>query len=134
MTTEKKTSLSSKRPRGAQPGNSNAVKHGFYSRKFHPQELNDLDLMLAGDLNDEIDMFRVVTRRVFDLLNEEKVKGGSPLSHWIGGLETMGKATTRLAQLLRTQHLIGRTADETIDTLKAALVKITEELKLDDRP
>jgi hypothetical protein len=49
MKTIQKELPPSKRPRGAQPGNSNAVKHGFYSRKFHPQELNDLDLLLAAN-------------------------------------------------------------------------------------
>ena len=34
------------RKRGAQPGNTNALKHGFYARAYRSGELNDLDAML----------------------------------------------------------------------------------------
>ena len=33
-----------KRPRGAQPGNTNALKHGFYAQRFSQLELaNDVN-------------------------------------------------------------------------------------------
>jgi len=45
--------------RGGQPGNVNAVKHGFYSRRFRELEAEDLDAALQNGLGDEIDMMRV---------------------------------------------------------------------------
>jgi hypothetical protein len=55
------------RKRGAQPGNLNALKHGFYSRSFLDLENTDLEAMLAQDLESEIAMLRVVVRRAFEL-------------------------------------------------------------------
>ena len=42
--------------RGAQPGNTNAVKHGFYAIK--PEILTRLDADVKGEFNDEIDAIR----------------------------------------------------------------------------
>lgn len=129
MKQKKKIIPNSKRPRGAQPGNTNAVKHGFYSRKFRPQELDDLDLLLSGNLEDEIAMLRVIIRRVFELTNAEDCT----LQTWTAGIETLGKACTRMAGMLRTQHLIGSTATDALATLKAALTNVTAEWKLNER-
>jgi hypothetical protein len=57
---------SGRRP-GGQPGNRNALKHGFYSKLFKPGELDDLNAVLADGLTDEIAMLRVVVRRLFAL-------------------------------------------------------------------
>jgi len=56
-----------KRGRGAQPGNLNALRHGFYSRYFRSIELADLDQLSAG-LESEIAMLRVQTRRFLEVL------------------------------------------------------------------
>ena len=53
------------RRRGGQPGNTNAVKHGLYSRKFAPDEVEALSGMQEG-LQDEIDMMRVNISRLLD--------------------------------------------------------------------
>lgn len=122
----------SKRTRGAQPGNTNAVKHGFYSRQFRPQEISDLDSILMGNLDDEINMFRVVTRRVYDLANEKKVPKEQELDHWIAAMETLGRACIRQGNLLRTQHMLGGTGEHMIEVIKAALTDITERDHLND--
>jgi hypothetical protein len=36
-----------KKKRGAPPGNQNALKHGFYSRRFRNLEMGDLDVVTA---------------------------------------------------------------------------------------
>lgn len=128
---EKKAS-DSKRTRGAQPGNTNAVKHGFYSRQFRPQELSDLDSILLGNLDDELNMFRIVTRRVYDLANEKKVKPEEELAHWTAALETLGRACIRQGNLLKTQHLLGGTAERMIEVIKAALANVTAQEHLND--
>jgi len=45
-----------KRERGAQPGNNNALKHGFYAIK--PEVLSRLSTELKGEGFDEIDLLR----------------------------------------------------------------------------
>ncbi|MGD0752941.1 MAG: hypothetical protein ABSA23_16230 [Anaerolineales bacterium] len=47
---------STHRKPGAQPGNSNAVKHGFYAIK--PEVITRLDTQVKGEFNDEIDAIR----------------------------------------------------------------------------
>lgn len=54
------------RKRGAQPGNRNAIKHGFYSDQFKQAEKMSLSLIQQTDLTDEIQLFRVQLRRYFE--------------------------------------------------------------------
>jgi hypothetical protein len=120
---ENKKNSSTKRTRGAQPGNSNAVKHGFYSRNFKHLETSDLEVALLNGLDDEIAMLRVVIRRVFDYTHAEKQN----LNTWTTGLETLGAACTRLAHLLRTQKLLGGQESDMSSALSQALKEVTKE-------
>jgi hypothetical protein len=56
------------RRRGAQPGNTNAVKHGLYSRRFDPEEIEALSGMQDG-VKDEIEAVRITLGRILDYLN-----------------------------------------------------------------
>ena len=56
------------RRRGGQPGNTNAVKHGLYSRRFDPEEVEALSGMQDG-VKDEIEACRVTLSRLLDYLN-----------------------------------------------------------------
>ncbi|NMC53936.1 MAG: hypothetical protein GYA48_09920 [Chloroflexi bacterium] len=90
------------RRRGGQPGNKNALKHGFYSPGFNPTEQEDLEA-LAGqvDLSDEIAMMRVIMRRVFEQAGE-----CADLGEWSAALGALGAAASRMAGLLRTQKIL----------------------------
>lgn len=57
------------RRRGGQPGNTNAVKHGLYSRRFDPEEVEALSGMQDG-VKDEIEAVRVTLSRILKYLNE----------------------------------------------------------------
>lgn len=59
---------SKKRAPGAQPGNANALRHGFYSRKFKDMDLKDLAAMSAT-IEQEIALLRVATRRRYEWAN-----------------------------------------------------------------
>jgi hypothetical protein len=61
-----------KRHPGAQPGNTNALRHGFYSRRFCRAEKDDLQRNLLNNLDDEIALLRVAIRRVFDEADTRK--------------------------------------------------------------
>jgi hypothetical protein len=59
------------RKRGGQPGNSNALRHGFYSRALvskHTRELLEGARALRGELtvSDEIDVLRVAIARLLE--------------------------------------------------------------------
>lgn len=107
--------------RGAPRGNTNAVKHGYYSRLFKPLEANDLEAILRDGLEDEIAMLRVITRRVFELTdNEENIENS------IKTLSALGMAATRLARLLEAQKSLGG-GDRTLQLLSQALAEIQKE-------
>ena len=110
------------RKRGAQPGNKNALKHGFYARAYKAGELSDLDEMLNTGLQDEITMIRVATRRVIDYISEF----ANP-SEAVMTLGALGLAATRLATLLRTQKILdGQQSTSTV--LSQALAEVVREL------
>jgi hypothetical protein len=61
------SSLKGKRNHGAQPGNKNAFKHGFYTQHFTPEEINLLD-RLDDDLIHEIKVLRAYVHRLSTML------------------------------------------------------------------
>jgi hypothetical protein len=105
-----------KKRKGAQPGNLNALKHGFYSRSFKELENSDLEAMLAQDLESEIAMLRVVVRRAFELSTAPSDAGrvgrcssssvsrpsaGQDLDKAIHVMNSLGMASIRLGSLLK---------------------------------
>lgn len=101
-----------KRKSGGQPGNLNAFKHGFYSRRFTKLELKHLDVILSNDLTDEIALTRVLLRRYFYLAN----KKAKTLDEWATIINICGVIATRLSGLVRTQYLLsGKNPHDTFD-------------------
>lgn len=113
-----------KRKAGAQPKKFNSLKHGFYSQRFKPLELRDLECVLAEGLEDEIALLRVTIRRVFDLASEE----GEDTETWFKVLSTLGLASTRLAGLVRTQKMIRGDNSLVATALTQALGEVCDEL------
>jgi hypothetical protein len=114
-----------KRRRGAPPGNLNALKHGFYSRQFRQLETADLDVMLETGLESEINLIRVIARRVFDMAGViETLEEGYSL------LSALSDAALRLASILRTQSILSGSPyeDHTWDQITRALEDINTEL------
>jgi hypothetical protein len=73
MSTSQKPSPATQLPRqkrGAPVGNTNALKHGFYSRNFRRQESADLEASDFDGLADEVSLLRVSLRRLFDFASE----------------------------------------------------------------
>jgi hypothetical protein len=103
---------------GGQPGNWNALKHGYYSKRYSPLELKDLDTVITDGLQDEIALLRVIIRRVFDYANDHEHQD---LNTWSGSLNTLGTACTRLSGLLRSNQLLGGGGpEEALEKLAAA--------------
>jgi len=113
-----------KRKPGAQPGNVNAWKHGFYSRRFKALELCDLDSILQNNLDDEIALLRVMIRRVFEIADTS----AESLEDWESALSTLGAASTRLAGLVRVQHLSSGKSQNIEDLLAEAIGDAAHEI------
>jgi hypothetical protein len=89
-----------KRSRGAQPGNFNALKHGFYSRQFRSREHIDLDALLTEDI-----------------------------AECLATLKAISAASARLTNMLRVQKLIGKSNDIP-DLITQAIAEVNQELNL----
>ena len=118
-----------RRKRGAQDGNWNAFKHGFYSKRFQPLEIQDLDTALGDGLEDEIALLRVIIRRVFEYADDDDKQ---TLDQWSKTLNTLGAASTRLAALIRTQQVVSGGGSSVLDLLSEAIGGISHELGLGD--
>ena len=115
--------MTTSRRRGAQPGNTNALKHGFYARAYRSGELADLDAMLTEGLTDEISLLRVATRRVIEYINQFTTPAEAVIT-----LGALGLAATRLATLLRTQKILDGGEQNTAAALSQALAEVVKEL------
>ena len=104
-----------KRKRGGQPGNQNAVKHGYYSKTFNDADRFDLNLAAGIEgIGEEIALLRFEIKKA--------VTGGN-----IDHLVPLVKATVALEKLIRTHHKIygGRR-----DDLKNALKNTVRDIML----
>ena len=60
-----------KRKPGAQPGNQNAFKHGFYSRLFKEREGEIFSALSVEEIQEEIELTRVNNRRILKAMNND---------------------------------------------------------------
>lgn len=122
-------------PRGAPKGNTNALKHGFYSRQFRKQEVDDLSLLQSIDLPDlasEISLLRIAISRAFAQANLAASDPDLPVD-WIPYLSSLGLAATRIATLLKAQKTLDGDQDGVVhQTIYRAFVDIAKEYKLNE--
>ena len=90
------------RPRGAQPGNQNARKHGFYSAAFTAQDKVNLNQASQIDgLDEEIALIRARLRSV--------VKNDPD------NIRLISEAASTLARLMRTSQKLGFSRTEHVE-------------------
>jgi hypothetical protein len=111
------------RKRGAQPGNTNALKHGFYAK--HQRSGEVLDLAGVEGLQDEIGMYRILLRRLFEYADQPEMT----LEGWMDILESAGLGFTRLSGLIRVQKLLGSGGGDMAEALSEALKEVTSKYK-----
>jgi hypothetical protein len=133
-----------KRKRGGQPGNTNAYKHGLYSKNFSLAERRGLEAAKGIVLGDEIALLRVLIRRFAEeILSSQGVAPSEsaqaeaassrlstvPNTSVFGQhLAVVSEAMLRLASLLRTDHMLGGAQSSTfIKQLSLALEEIADE-------
>jgi hypothetical protein len=90
------------RPRGGQPGNQNARKHGFYSSVFTRQDRASLKQASAiSGLDEEIALLRARLRSV--MKNDPD------------NLRLISEASSTLARLIRTNQKLGLNAPDKLE-------------------
>ena len=125
MTPKPKTKPKTRR-RGAQPGNINALTHGFYSPRFRQADLTDLDQCQFSGLQDEIIMLRVYTRRVTEFSSEV-----DNFDDALSMLRALSMASVAMTRLIKTQQIIGPSP---MDELNAALKEAFKEIDAQPDP
>jgi hypothetical protein len=101
------------RKAGAQPGNKNAEKHGFYAKQFNAEETKRLGEAERHSIESEIDLIRVCIDRLTQQLDFEPVymkdKDGHDIDirddHYLKQLNTLTLMAQNLATLERTHYL-----------------------------
>jgi len=122
---------------GAQPGNKNALKHGFYSKRFSEEEKERLNGQSATDVKSEIAFLRVCMDRLAQSMGMQLIEGAAEPAiddtttksdeHYLKQLNTLSLMSQSLGTLIRTQHLIHGGKGEIEDAITNAL----EQIRLD---
>ncbi len=93
--------------RGAPPGNTNALKHGYYSPRFRPSSSAGVSNANLSDLPAQIDLLRAYIRQVKDLSAQM-----DEIHDELGLLRVLSLAMSSLNHLLRVQQRLSGTAQE----------------------
>jgi hypothetical protein len=95
-------SASLPKKRGAQPANSNALKHGVYSRHYTPEELLALDRDVVGSLKDELEILRLA---IFDAADSVLAEPEDSLSFHdhVSAMNTVAVAVSRLENVIQVR-------------------------------
>ena len=113
-----------KRRKGAQPGNTNALKHGLYCRHF--SEVEEIDLQESSEgLGEEIRMLRALIRRVHKVTFTEDQDQETLCKL----LNMISLSTYRLSRLMEIQQnlLVSDSTDIAV-ALSQALDEVTKKL------
>ena len=115
------------RRRGGQPGNTNAVKHGLYSRRFDPAEVEALSGMQDG-VKDEIEAVRVTLSRILDYLNSVDVSE-LKAEEYSAVVSLVAKNASTIGRLMQIDKTLSDSANVGINAqLLAALEEVNATL------
>src|SRR5512136_2626870 len=107
-----------KRKPGAQPGNSNALRHGFYAKSFTEAEMRRLDADIEGEFIDEIALARTNAARLAELLKNYK---NMSLDDFVSASNALNNYLDRIQSLSRAQRFMYRNQT----TLEQALEELS---------
>ncbi len=109
----------SRRHRGGQPGNRNALRHGFFSKSFTEAELHGLDDNIKGEFIDEIALARVNAAHLAELLKDYK---NMSLDDVVSASNALNNYLDRIQSLSRAQRFMYRNQT----TLEQALAELAD--------
>ena len=106
------------RKRGAQPGNTNAFRHGFYSESYSLADMQALDSNVKGEFHDEINLARVNAAHLAQLLKDYQ---NMAFDDYISGSHALNKYLDRIQSLSRAQRFMYQnqtTIEQALEELK----------------
>lgn len=115
------------RRRGGQPGNRNAERHGFYSKRFTEDELSNLEDRDRFTVEDEIDLLRVYADRISRLV---PLNGTQLAEMDLKALNTLSILSQSISTLIRTHYLVKGKGGAVEQSILEALEELRLELGL----
>jgi hypothetical protein len=112
------TPATPKRKPGAQPGNANALRHGFYAKSFTEAEMCRLDKDIEGEFIDEIALARTNAARLAELLKDYH---NMSLEDFVSASNALNNYLERIQSLSRSQRFMYRNQT----TLEQALEELS---------
>jgi hypothetical protein len=125
---EEKKPAQKKRKQGAQPGNTNAVTHGLYSRRFTEGEIEMIGLMETyRDVSSEISLVRVAIGRVI-----AQLQSGMDIDQSVALLNAIARSAGKIGQLFRIQELLFGGEQNKDEFLEGVFSEVLKELRLEN--
>jgi hypothetical protein len=115
--------LSHPRHAGAPLGNSNALKHGFYTRHIKKRDLSGVESTDLKSLVDEIALIRVFTRRLV-----ESCTPTADLYELAGILRILCLASTTITRILRVHYILTGSENDLDRDIEEAIRQVHAEL------
>ena len=115
---------SPKRPRGAPRGNTNAFKHGFYTRRLKKNDLNGVESTNTSGLVEEIALIRVFTRRLL-----ESSLTNASFYDLAETLRILCLASSTITRVIKTQYLLTMSDTGLDEEITAAIHQINLDLQ-----
>jgi len=118
------------RKRGAQPGNRNSYKHGFYASQFNTAELRLLSQMPPADLSGEIELMRIATKRFMQA--QAALSGALDVETHMSILRAITLSSESINSMIRTQYMLAHSKATAADQRLQEFLAATENMPLDD--
>lgn len=125
-TSSKKRRAFPGRKEGGQPANTNALRHGIYSRHFTPEENLALDRDVAGSLKDEAEILRLTIAGAADSVLQQP-EPDLPLRDHVFALRTISIAIARLVSIILTRLSVFGDPDQREKQVDAMLALMERE-------
>jgi hypothetical protein len=119
----------SPRRRGGQPGNLNALKHGFYTRRIHQRDLSGVDDTNLKGLAEEIALIRIFTRKLIESSHES-----ADLLEIAGILRAICLASSTITRIIKVQAFLVNDPSGFYQEVDEALRQVRLEMGLDNPP
>jgi hypothetical protein len=116
-------SPSARRP-GAPPGNHNAFKHGFYTRRLKKRDLTGVESTDVSSLVEEIALIRLFTRRLV-----ESCLPDADSYELADILRILCLASCTITRLTRTQVLLSTSNTGLADEISEAIRQVNAEFR-----
>jgi hypothetical protein len=114
---------------GAQLGNMNALKHGFYTRRIKKRDLSGVEDTNIKGLAEEIALIRIFTRRLVETCDPT-----ADIYELAGILRTICLATSAITRIIKAQAFLVNDPNDFYRDIDEALRQVRIEMGIDPPP